>query len=451
MVLISMSSWLHGVQVAMPDSSDHVDAEIIDLTHDGKGIADIDGHRVFVSGALPGEFVRVAPRYRRRRYQEAKLVEVLRAAETRVAPPCPYFGRCGGCAVQHLTYTAQVEFKEAVVREALARIAGTEPDEWLGPLTGPEWYYRRRARFGVRFVAGKNRVLVGFKERATRFITDMSNCRVLVEPLESLPGELATLIDRTTLKKRTPQVECAVGESARAIVLRVLDEPTEEDSRLYREFGQQHDMDVYLQRGGPGTVRALDPATTKSLDYSLPEFGITLEFTPTDFLQVNARINEAIVGRTVELLGVESSDRVLDLYCGLGNFSLPLASRAAKMLGVEGEAGLVARAARNARRNDLANARFITADLSETEWSFTRESWDLVVLDPPRSGAHAAVTQMARMGPRRIAYVSCHPATLARDAKELIGSQGYRLQAAGIADMFPHTHHVEAMALFERR
>ncbi|MEE8543200.1 MAG: 23S rRNA (uracil(1939)-C(5))-methyltransferase RlmD [Gammaproteobacteria bacterium] len=435
----------------MPGSPNHVDAEIIDLTHDGQGVADLDGHRVFVSGALPGEFVRLAPRRRRRRYREADLVRVLRSVEARVDPPCPYFGRCGGCAVQHLAYAKQVEFKATVVREALARLAGLEPAEWLAPIIGPEWYYRRRARLGVRFVAGKGRVLVGFKERATRFITDMSSCRVLVQPLDALPGQLATLINQMTLKQRLPQAEIAAGESARAVVLRVLDAPTEEDLRLLIEFGQQHEIDVYLQRGGPGTVQALDPETTRPLAYGLPEFGLTLEFAPTDFVQVNARVNEAIVGWTVEQLGVGSSDRVLDLYCGLGNFSLPLASRAAMVVGVEGEAGLVARAAHNARRNGLENARFITADLSEPGWSFMRESWDLVVLDPPRSGAHVAVSQMARMAPRRIAYVSCHPATLARDAKELIDSQGYRLRAVGIADMFPHTHHVETLALFERR
>ncbi len=435
----------------MPSSPNHVDAEIIDLTHDGQGVADLDGHRVFVSGALPGEFVRLAPRRRRRRYQEADLVRVLRSVESRVDPPCPYFGRCGGCAVQHLAYAKQVEFKETVVREALARLADLEPAEWLAPIIGPEWYYRRRARLGVRFVAGKGRVLVGFKERATRFITDMSNCRVLVQPLDALPGQLATLITQMTLKQRLPQAELAAGESARAVVLRVLDAPTEEDLRLLIEFGQQHEIDVYLQRGGPGTVQALDPETTKPLAYGLPEFGLTLEFAPTDFVQVNARVNEAMVSWTVEQLGVESSDRVLDLYCGLGNFSLPLARRAAMVVGVEGEGGLVARAAHNARRNGLENTRFVTADLSEPGWSFMRESWDLVVLDPPRSGAHVAVTQMARMGPRRIAYVSCHPATLARDAKELIDSQGYRLRAVGIADMFPHTHHVETLALFERR
>ncbi len=435
----------------MPSSSDHVETQVIDLTHDGQGVADLDGRKIFIAGVLPGETVRIAPRRRRRRYQEAELVDVVQATPTRVEPPCAYFGRCGGCALQHLAYAAQVEFKESVVREALARIAAVEPDEWLAPTTGPEWHYRRRARLGIRYVAGKERVLVGFKERATRLVTDMASCRVLMQPLDSMPVELARLIGQTSLKKRLPQAELSVGESARAVVLRVLDEPDQADLRSFEDFGREHGIDVYLQPGGPGTVRPLDSAAAKPLAYTLSEFGVTLTFAPTDFVQVNARINAAMVGRTAELLGVTASDRVLDLYCGLGNFSLPLASRAETVLGVEGEAGLVARAAQNARSNSMQNAWFVTADLSEPEWSFMRESWDLVVLDPPRSGAHAVVTQMKRMGPRRIAYVSCHPATLARDAKELVDGQGYRLRAAGIVDMFPHTRHVEAMALFERR
>lgn len=434
----------------MASSPEHVDAEIIDLTHDGQGVADIDGEKIFISGALPGELVRVSLRRRKRRFREAQLVDVLRPSDSRVEPPCSYFHRCGGCAVQYLDYDAQVEFKQSTVRQALVRIGGIEPARWLEPITGPEWHYRRRARLGVRFVPGKERVLVGFKERATRYVTDMDSCRVLVKPADEFPALLARLIEQTSLTKRLPQAEIAVGESAVAVVLRVLDEPNDNDMRLFAEFGVQHDIDIYLQRGGPGTVQSLDAAIVKPLAYSLPKFDVRLEFAPTDFVQVNAEINEAMVGRTVELLEIGASDGVLDLYCGLGNFSLPIARRADSVLGIEGEAGLVARAAQNARQNGIENARFISADLSEPDWSFLREAWDLVILDPPRSGAQATVTQMKRMGPRRIAYVSCHPATLARDAKELVESQGYRLYAAGIADMFPHTHHVEAMALFER-
>ena len=434
----------------MVADSEFLDVRIIDLTHDGLGVADLEGRRVFVPGGLPGERVRLAPRRRRRQYQEADLIEILEPSHARVAPPCEYFGRCGGCAVQHLSYEKQVSFKQAIVEEALVRIAGAEPEVWLEPIVGPEWHYRRRARLGVRFVKGKDRVLVGFKERATRYVTNMASCRVLVEPLDRLPGELGELIGQTTLQRRLPQAELAAGEVARAVVLRVLDEPTDQDITLFDEFGRRCGLDIYLQRGGPGTVRALDPESARPLAYTLSDFGVTLRFEPTDFLQVNAQVNAALVAQTLRLLEVKATDRVLDLYCGLGNFSLPLASQAGRVLGVEGDGGLVARAASNARLNKLDNVSFVAGDLSQPEWSFMREDWDLVVLDPPRSGAQTAVSQVARMKPRRIAYVSCHPATLARDAKELIDSQGYRLIAAGIADMFPHTYHVEAMALFER-
>ena len=434
----------------MAADSEFLDVRIIDLTHDGLGVADLGGERVFVPGGLPGERVRLAPRRRRRQYQEADLIEILEPSPARVAPPCEYFGRCGGCAVQHLSYEKQVSFKQTIVEEALVRIAGAEPEVWLEPIVGPEWHYRRRARLGVRFVKGKDRVLVGFKERATRYVTDMASCRVLVEPFDRLPGELGELIGRTTLQRRLPQAELAAGEAAYAVVLRVLDEPTDQDIALFDEFGCRCGLDIYLQKGGPGTVRALDPESARPLAYTLSDFDVTLRFEPTDFLQVNAQVNAALVAQTLRLLEVKATDRVLDLYCGIGNFSLPLASQAGRVLGVEGDGGLVARAASNARLNRLENVSFVAGDLSQPEWSFMREAWDLVVLDPPRSGAQTVVTQMARMNPRRIAYVSCHPATLARDAKELIDSQGYRLIAAGIADMFPHTYHVEAMALFER-
>ncbi len=435
----------------MATNADPLETDVIDLTHDGQGIADIDGRRVFVPGALSGERIRILPRRRRRQFQEAELLEVIKPAPSRVEPPCAYFGRCGGCALQHLSYDAQVAFKEKVAQDAFSRIAGLTPASWFQPMTGPEWHYRRRARLGVRYVAGKERVLVGFKERSTRYVTDMLDCRVIERPLDQLPGQLSEVIGRTSLRQRLPQAEVSVGENARAVVLRVLDEPNPADLKMFEKFGIENEIDIYLQRGGPGTVEPLVSTDVGRLAYRLPEFGVSLTFAPTDFVQVNSVINEKLVAKVVELLEVTETDRVLDLYCGLGNFSLPLARRAESVLGVEGDAGLVARAAQNARDNDLGNARFVAADLSEPEWSFLREEWDLVVLDPSRSGALVPVSQMRRMRPRKIAYVSCHPATLARDAKELVETQGYRLISAGIADMFPHTHHVEVMALFERR
>jgi 23S rRNA (uracil1939-C5)-methyltransferase len=432
----------------MPAEKRSLTARVIDLTHDGRGVADVDGRRVFVPGALPGELVEVELRKRRRQHEEAALVRVLEPAATRVAPPCEYFGRCGGCALQHLADDAQVAFKQDVVAQAFARIARAEPDEWLPAITGPRWRYRRRARLGVKYVQGKERVLVGFRERAAPYITDMARCPVLMPPFDELIDDLAALIGATTLRDRLPQIETAVGDDACAMVLRVLAEPSAADTAAFAAFGAAHDVDVYLQRGGPGTVVPI--AAARPLRYRLPEFDVTIQFAPTDFVQVNAVVNQQMVAAAIELAAPQPGDRVLDLYCGLGNFSLPFARRAGELLGVEGDAGLVARAVRNAAANGIGNARFLAADLAQTEWSFFREPWEIVFLDPPRTGAESSVAQIATLAPRCIVYVSCHPATLARDARVLVHELGYRLRAARVLDMFPHTYHVEAMALFER-
>jgi len=431
-------------------TADSIAIDIHDLTHDGKGVADIDGRRIFVAGALPAERVLIAPRRRRRRYQEAELLSVVDPADARVEAGCEYFGRCGGCAIQHMNYDAQLAFKQDVVAQAFTRIAGVEPEVWLDPVPSKQWNYRRRARLGVRYVAGKQRVLVGFRERAAAYVTDMTHCPVLAAPLSGVLGELADVIGASSLKSRLPQVEVSVGEQSAAIILRVLDSPTESDVQAFRAFGERHTLDVYLQPGGPGTVHAItdDPRT---LSYSLADFDIQLQFAPTDFLQVNADINARIVATVIETAELESTDRVLDLFCGLGNFSLPIARNVQSVLGVEGEGGLVARAAKNAQLNAIENARFVTADLSQPDWAFLRDEWDVVILDPPRTGAEAVVEQMAKMAPRRILYVSCHPATLARDAKVLYETQAYRARSAQIFDMFPHTHHVEVVTMFERQ
>jgi 23S rRNA (uracil1939-C5)-methyltransferase len=421
---------------------------IVDLTHDGVGVADLDGRRVFVADALPGERVEIVLRKRRRKLQEADLLRVLEPSPSRVVPPCEYFGRCGGCALQHLAHEEQVAFKQRVVAETLKRIGRVEPEEWLPPVVSQPWNYRRRARLGVKYVAGKNRVLVGFRERAGPYITDMRHCRVLLQPLDALLGDLAELIERSSLKERLPQIEAAVADDGVALVLRVLAEPTAADTDAFRAFGERHGIDFYWQRGGPGTVVPLDSA--RPLRYRLADFDLTFEFLPTDFLQVNPGINAELVATALRLAAVEPTDRVLDLFCGLGNFSLPLARQAAELLGVEGEAGLVARAVRNAAANGIANARFITADLMAPDWSFYREPWDVVLLDPPRAGAEAPVAELHRSAPRRIVYVSCHPATLARDAQVLVERHGYKLRVARVFDMFPHTSHVEALALFTR-
>jgi 23S rRNA (uracil1939-C5)-methyltransferase len=429
------------------DDAKTVTATIVDLTHDGEGVADIDGRRVFVPDALPGERVEIVLRKRRRKLQEAELARVLEPSADRVTPGCEYFGRCGGCALQHLAHPAQVAFKQGVVAQALTRIGRTEPEQWLPAAVSPPWAYRRRARLGVKYVVGKERVLVGFRERAGPYITDMRHCPVLAPPLGDLLGELADVIAGTRIRERLPQIEAAVADGVTALVLRVLEPPSPADAQAFRDFGARHGIDIYLQPGGPGTVAPLGEART--LTYRLDEFGLTLQFLPTDFVQVNAAINAELVATAVRFAAPQPNDRVLDLYCGLGNFSLPLAQRARELLGVEGEAGLVARAVRNAALNGIGNARFVTADLAQTDWSFYREPWDVVLLDPPRTGAEVPIAELARSHPRRIVYVSCHPATLARDAHVLVHERGYRLKVARVFDMFPHTHHIEALAVFE--
>jgi 23S rRNA (uracil1939-C5)-methyltransferase len=425
-----------------------VEATIVDLTHDGVGVADLDGRRVFVPDALPGERVEIVLRKRRRKIQEADLKRVLEPSRQRVQPACEYFGRCGGCALQHLEHGAQVAFKQQVVAETLKRIGRVEPREWLPPVVSAPWHYRRRARLGVKYVAAKDRVLVGFRERAGPYITDMLQCPVLMPPVDGLLGELAELIGRSSVRARLPQIEAAVGDDVVALVLRVLDDPTAADTEAFRAFGARHDIDLYWQRGGPGTLVPLDRA--RPLTFRLPEFGLMYEFLPTDFVQVNAGINAELVSTAVRLAAVAPTERVLDLFCGLGNFSLPLAQRAAALLGVEGDAGLVARAASNAAKNGITNVRFATADLTATDWPFYREPWDVVLLDPPRTGAETPVAELDSTGARRVVYVSCHPATLARDAQVLVERHGFTLALARVFDMFPHTHHVEALALFVR-
>jgi 23S rRNA (uracil1939-C5)-methyltransferase len=431
-----------------PVDAQALNVRIVDLTHDCQGVADVDGRRVFVPDALPGETVEIVRRKRRRKLEVAELVRVVEPSADRVTPECEYFGRCGGCALQHLAHGAQIEFRQRVVAQALARIARVEPREWLPAFAGKPWGYRRRARLGVKYVSGKERVLVGFRERAAPYITDMARCPVLAPPLDGLLGPLAELIASTSVRERLPQIEAAVADDASALVLRVLDAPSEADVAAFAAFGARHGVDMYLQPGGPGTATPIGPA--RPLRYSLRDLGVTLEFLPTDFVQVNAEVNAELVATAVRLADVQPSDRVLDLYCGLGNFSLPFARRARELTGVEGEAGLVARAVRNAAANGIANTRFLTADLAQPDWSFFREPRDVVVLDPPRTGAEAAVAAMDRIAPRRIVYVSCHPATLARDAQMLVERHGYGLRAVRVFDMFPHTHHVEALALFER-
>jgi 23S rRNA (uracil1939-C5)-methyltransferase len=425
-------------------------ATVADLAHDGRGVARLAGKAVFVAGALPGETVRLARRRRRARHDEAELLEVLVAAPGRVTPPCPAFGRCGGCALQHLAPADQLRAKERQLMAELERIGRVAPGSRLPPLTGPVTGYRRRARLGVKYVRRTRRVLVGFRERDSPLLADLTACPVLAAPVGPLLGELAALIGALTVPDQIAQIEVAIAPEATALVFRNLVPLAVADHERLAAFGQRHALDIWLQPGGVASAAPLAGAA-RALRYRLPEFDVEVAFGPLDFVQVNAALNERMVALALRLLDAAPGERVLDLFCGLGNFTLPLARRAAAVLGVEGEAGLVERARANARLNGLDNARFALADLARDprDEPWARERFERVLLDPPRAGALAVLPLVAKHRPARIVYVSCHPGTLARDAGVLVHEHGYRLAAAGVMDMFPHTAHVESIAVFE--
>lgn len=418
------------------------------LNHEGEGVVR-GGKTAFVSGALPGETVTFIRRRRHRQHDEAELLEVVEAAPERVVPRCNHFGICGGCALQHLDSRAQLAIKQQQLRENLQRVGRVSPREWLAPLTGPSWQYRRRARLGARFVHARGRSMVGFREQFSSHIAELNRCEVLAPPVGELLAPLGDLLTRLAIRERVPQIEVAVAENEVVLVMRVLDAPTAEDALLLREFEQAHGLRFFLQTGGPDSVRALSgPPVT--LEYSIPEFDVRLQFEPGDFIQVNAALNRSLVGRVIELLELDGGSTVLDLYCGLGNFTLPMARRAARVTGVEGAPELVARSIANAERNQIANATFHSANLAGDDYSaapWARQSFSHVLLDPPRVGAREVLPLLKRVGARRVVYVSCHPGSLARDLGILVHELGFELLAAGVADMFPQTAHVESLAV----
>jgi 23S rRNA (uracil1939-C5)-methyltransferase len=418
------------------------------LNHDGAGVVRA-GKAVFVAGALPGESISFIRRRRHRQHDEAELVAVLEAVPGRVEPRCAHFGACGGCALQHLDGAAQLAMKAQQLRDNLARIGRVEPRDWLEPLTGPLWHYRRRARLGARYVRARGRSLVGFRERWSSRVAQLACCEVLAAPVDALLAPLGELLTRLSIRERVPQIEVAVTAACTALVVRVLEAPTAAVRQILLEFERAHDVRIFLQPAGPGSVQALsDPAP--KLEYALPESNVRLQFEPTDFIQVNEPLNRALVSRVIELLAIDPGSRVLDLYCGLGNFTLPIARRAAGVVGIEGDAGLIARARGNATLNGIGNAEFQCADLAGETWSgapWANRRYSHVLLDPPRTGAREILPLLAQLRPVRVVYVSCHPGSLARDLGILVHEMGFELLAAGIADMFPQTSHVESLAV----
>lgn len=431
-------------------------ADILDLSHDGRGVARRDsGKAVFIAGALPGERVMAKQTARSRSFDEAVTLEVLDASPDRVEPRCLHFGTCGGCALQHLEESKQIVAKQRVLQENLERIGHVTPDVVLSPLTDAAWGYRRKGRFSVRRVEKKDKTLVGFRERDPRFVADLSECHTVLPAIGAAIPALSALVDGLDARRDIPQIEFIAGDATAdhggiALVFRHLQPLSEGDRARLLAFAQAHRFALFLQPGGVDSVHPLWPVDPQ-LSFRLPAWDLELKFRPLDFIQVNAGLNDRMIARTLELLDVQPGERVLDLFCGLGNFTLPLARVADAVVGVEGDPGLVARARENAVHNNLPVVQFHAADLAQdlSGHAWMRAGFDRLLLDPPRSGADVVLKQLPLKGLKRIVYVSCHPASLARDAGYLVNERGWKLRAAGVMDMFPHTAHVESFAMFE--
>jgi 23S rRNA (uracil1939-C5)-methyltransferase len=442
-------------------------AVIESLDQEGRGIAHVEGKVVFVEGGLPGEEVELAVRKRKPTYDVATATAIAHPNAARVAPRCPHFGVCGGCSLQHADPALQIAAKQRALEDALERIGRVRPETLLAPISGRPWGYRDRARLSVRDVPRKGGVLVGFHERQSSYVADMLECHVLPPKISALLPRLRTLIGSLSIRQRMPQIELAVGERlptsgakpskepVYALVLRILEPLAVADEARLVAFADAHGVEFWLQTGGPETVTPFHPRNA-ALAYTLPEFDVALPFSPTEFTQVNAAINRVLVRRAIALLDPRPGERVADFFCGLGNFTLPIARRGALVTGLEGSRSLVERARANAARNGLTEqARFEAVNL----FSFDAQGLEALgpleraLIDPPREGALAVARALPGRGANRplarIVYVSCNPATLARDAAVLVHERGYRLTAAGVVDMFPHTAHVESIATFE--
>ena len=433
---------------------DTVAVEIESLNEDGRGIGRHEGKVVFVEGALPDERAACCLERQRPRYSSGWAVSIERPSRDRVEPRCEYFGVCGGCNLQHLASEAQPEALEGILRDKFRQFGRLEPEAWLPPITGPHWAYRRRARLGVRHVAKKGGVIVGFRERGSRFLAPLRDCQTLDTRVAALLPALRALVDGLSCRERLPQIEIACTEEAVALVFRHLEPWQDGDIDSLTAFAQRHDVRIYGQPQGPDSVQPIWPDPMPPLAYELPAHALRIEFSPTDFIQINGQVNEAMIDQALRLLRPGPDDTVLDLFCGLGNFSLPLARRAGRVIGVEDRGALVAAARRNAAMNGLGNVEFLAADLYDDDRCrqvLKTHAGDLLLLDPPRSGAMEVIKHLPTDTPfKRIVYVSCQPATLARDCEYLVNVLGYRLRKAGILDMFPQTSNVESMVLLEK-
>ena len=425
-------------------------ATIESLSHEGRGIAHINGKTVFIDGALPGEEVQFRYTRKRGQFDEGRVVDVVESSALRVEPRCRHYALCGGCSLMHLDSGQQILHKQTVLLEQLQHIGGLEPERVIPPLSASNWGYRRKARMGVKYVAGKEKVLVGFREKNSRFIADIDSCEVLHPFLGEIIGQLKELIRGLSVYRHIPQLEVAISDAFAAIIIRHIAPLTESDMKVLGEYEKTRPVRFYLQPAGLDSVHSLSDQDEQDLYYRLDNHDVSVEFSPVDFTQVNFDLNPLLVDRVISLLDLSAADTVLDLFCGLGNFTLPIARYANFATGVEGSEELVCRANRNAQKNSLSNVDFRACDLSGQDAAeVLGQDYNKVLLDPPRSGAREIIEQLDLQRVEKLVYVSCNPATLARDAGILVKQAGFSLKAAGVMDMFPHTSHVESIALFE--
>ncbi|MFT5571313.1 MAG: 23S rRNA (uracil1939-C5)-methyltransferase [Cryomorphaceae bacterium] len=427
------------------------------MAHDGRGVGrGEDGKVVFVDYALPGEKVRYVPVMNRKSYLFGSTIEVLEPSEHRIEPKCPVFGQCGGCVLQHLDEKMQIQYKQQALLENFKKIGNVQPEQLLEPMTGESWGYRRRARLGAKFVPKKGGMIVGFRERNTSYIQPTDRCEVLYPDVSAVLPDLRETLEQISCNDKIPQVEISVADNTTVMIVRHLEPFVQNDLDLLTEFAKRNKLQLFLQPGGLKTVHPLYPIKPEPLFYDFKDFDIRVEFLPTDFIQVNSGINQQLVARTIELLDLQPNDRVLDLFCGVGNFTLPLARKSNTVIGVEGDQALVNRALHNRQLNKLDNVDFHFGDLFKEDMSSSShgdwldQKFDKILLDPPRSGAAEMIKRLPQFEASKVVYVSCGPATLARDAGVMVNEHGYTMTQAGVIDMFPHTAHVESIAVFEK-
>lgn len=423
------------------------------LSHEGRGIAQIEGKTIFIHNALPGEKVDVTYTYSTRNYDEGIATHILDSSEHRSKPSCPHYSVCGGCQLQHMSMNLQLEYKQKVLLEQLSHFGQTTPKHILPPLSGKPVRYRYKARLGVRFVKKKERVLVGFRERNGGFLADMNSCDVLHPSIGGKITELSTLVQRLEGHQHIPQIEVAIGGDQAAIILRHLTPLTTEDLHHLRNFSLQHSIDIYSHPNAPAQIKKLFPDDgNERLKYHLPKHNLEMLFHPSDFTQINEEMNQLMIDQALKLLNPQADETILDLFCGIGNFTLAIARYAKYVVGVEGSAAAVQRGKENALHNNIDNTEFFVADLSKncSDMPWMQRQYDKILLDPSRAGADGILTYLPSLGAHTIVYVSCNPATLSRDAGILVNQLGYTLESVGIMNMFPHTAHVESIALFKK-